>query len=151
MNSFKKKATRPLIAGLMGICLMSGSALAADYYRWVGEDGVTHYGSMPPIGVKAEKMKSSGGSGSSTQTQGSDNEKNTAVTSNPEISAERKQELLAERQAQCTQEKDRLKTLTAKGSKIRMQDEKGNARYLNAEELAKEVSMSEKFIREACK
>ena len=148
MKRLTKNIASSLTACLMGACL-SNTSVAENYYQWVDEAGITHYGSAPPAGITAKKIKSSGKTAPSHQTT------NPTVNHNDSLASkkteERKKELLVERQAQCAQEKERLQTLTARGRRIRMEDESGNSRYLNAEELAKEISTSEQFLQEACK
>lgn len=148
------KRTTKRIASTFSICLLgaciNNTSIAANYYQWVDEAGVTHYGSTPPVGVAAKKIKASGNTVPSQQptTNPIKNHNDPLATQKAE---ERKKELLIERQAQCAQEKERLKTLTARGRRIRMEDENGNARYLNTEELAKEIAISEQFLQEGCK
>ena len=148
MKGTTKKIASSLSACLMGVCL-SNTSIAANYYQWVDEAGITHYGSTPPAGITANKIKSSGSKSAPPQ-QTTANPTNTNDALATQKAEERKKELLIERQAQCAQEKERLQTLTAKGRRIRMEDENGNARYLNAEELTKEISISEQFLQEAC-
>lgn len=145
------KKTASSLSILLITAYLSNISFAANYYQWVDDAGVTHYGSTPPAGITVKEIKSSGNP-TSSQTQkattSSTNSHNDSAA--VEKKEERKKELLAERQAQCTQEKERLQTLTAKGRRIRMEDENGDPRYLNTEELAKEISISEQFLQEAC-
>jgi hypothetical protein len=41
------------IAVLAGLLIAASGLSAAEVFRWVGAQGVTHYGSTPPAGVKA--------------------------------------------------------------------------------------------------
>lgn len=148
MKQITKRIVSSLNVFLMGVCL-SNTSVAANYYQWVDEAGTTHYGSTPPAGITAKKIKSSGNATSQQPTTNPTVNHSDSLI-NPKTE-ERKKELLIERQAQCAQEKERLQTLTAKGRRIRMEDGNGNTRYLNAEELAKEISTSEQFLQEACK
>lgn len=43
--------------GLLLMPLMSHGADAAKVYRWIGEDGATHFSSTPPPGVRATEME----------------------------------------------------------------------------------------------
>lgn len=149
MKRITKKIASSLSVCLMGVCL-SNTGIAANYYQWVDEAGITHYGSTPPAGITAKKIKSSGNTAPSQQIATNPISKHNDSLENPKTE-ERKKELLAERQVQCAQEKERLQALTARGRRIRMEDGDGNTRYLNAEELAKEISTSEQFLQEACK
>jgi len=149
MKQITKRIASSLNVCLIGICL-SNTSIAANYYQWVDEAGITHYGSTPPAGITTKKIKSSGNTTPSQQPTTTPTANHSDSLVNPKAE-EHKKELLVERQAQCAQEKERLQTLTAKGRRIRMEDGNGNTRYLNAEELAKEISTSEQFLQEACK
>lgn len=148
MKHITKKTASSLSIFLI-TAYLSNVSIAANYYQWVDEAGVTHYGSTPPAGITVKEIKSSGNTTSSQKAAASPTNSHND-SSAAQKKEERKKELLAERQAQCAQEKERLQTLTAKGRRIRMEDENGDPRYLNAEELAKEVSISEQFLQEAC-
>lgn len=149
MKRTTKRIVSSLSICLLGACI-NNTSIAANYYQWVDETGVTHYGSTPPAGVAAKEIKASGNTAPSPQvTTNPINNHNDSLTT--QKAEERKKELLIERQAQCAQEKERLQTLTARGRRIRMEDKNGNAHYLNAEELAKEIAISEQFLQEGCK
>lgn len=151
MKKITKKITFSLSICLIGIYL-SHTSVAANYYQWVDEAGITHYGSTPPDGITAKKIKSPSSSAlppkTATNSTNSTNSHDDSLTT--QQTEERNKELLVERQAQCAQERERLQTLTAKGRRIRIEDENGGSRYLNAEGLAKEISISEQFLQEAC-
>jgi Domain of unknown function (DUF4124) len=51
MMAIAKRALLPVIAGLL-----AAAASAEDMYKWVDADGHLHFGSTPPVGVKAQKM-----------------------------------------------------------------------------------------------
>lgn len=128
--------------------LITHSATAEDYYRWVNESGTVNYGSRPPEGVKAEKIstfgKSAGKSNSSSANAAQSN-------SNAQQEAEQQQkEIIAQRKRQCEDEKARLSALKAPGRRISMEQADGTTRFLTPEEIAKEVSATEEFIKQAC-
>lgn len=54
-----------LKTGLLGLCLLAGTAGAADLYKWKDANGVTHYSESPPAGQKfeARRIDSRGGVG----------------------------------------------------------------------------------------
>lgn len=135
----------PMLGALFFFFVFVSPSYSDEYYRWVGEDGVVHYGSRPPEGVNAELVNTWGDSAAenrtpvTTQTAGAD----PAVT-------DQQQKVLAERKQQCEDEKQRLAQLNTPGRRIQMQQADGSVRYLTPEEIAKEVSASEQFISQAC-
>ena|SRR5690606_7709678 len=48
--------TRMLAPALLMLALISVSAEAAKFYKWVDKDGVTHYSAQPPAGTPAETL-----------------------------------------------------------------------------------------------
>lgn len=130
-----------LIIGLSVAALSS----ADNYYRWVGTDGVVHYGSRPPEGVTAELISTYGKSAPSNTDQVA--EKKVVAENNY---TEKQKEVLKARQAQCDQERQRLNSLKSSGSRIQMEQPDGTTRYLSADEVIKEIASSEKFVNQAC-
>lgn len=126
--------------------LLSTPGYCDDYYRWVDAEGVVHYGSRPPDGVNAVKINTYGKSQGAPAAAARDNDTGPETKPNAAQS-----ETLALRQAQCEEEKERLRVLQTPGSRIRMEQDDGSIRYLTPVEIAKEVNSSEKFISEACK
>jgi len=126
------------------LALHSHIAFAADYYRWVDEKGGIHYGSTPPAGIKADKIKSAG----TTATKPSTKVGRPRGTS-PVV--DQQKQAVSIRKLQCKQEADRLKTLQKSGTRIRMQQADGSMKYLSPEEVSGEIEESRKFIKDACK
>ena len=46
-----------LTTGLFGLLLLTGTAGAADLYKWKDANGVTHYSESPPSGQKFEARR----------------------------------------------------------------------------------------------
>ncbi len=146
------KRIRPALAvAAVAFSVLSNPVIAADeYYRWIGEDGVTHYGSRPPEGVQAEKISTYGGSkrspakSSTYSTYDDDNKSQEGQT-------DEQKQAVAMRKEQCEQEKARLNKLQSPGTRIRMQSDDGSARYLTPEEVSQEINSSKEFINQACK
>ncbi len=132
-----------IFAGLLTIT----SAQAEEaYYRWVGDDGVVHYGSRPPQGVDAVRIKTKG------FPSASDAEKSKKeVTEAQQDTEVQTQAAIAQRKQQCADEKSRLHTLKTSGARIRMKDPDGTIRYLTPQEIASEISAGEQFLKQACK
>ncbi len=130
---------RTLKLAVMAIAVFYASAITAgEYYRWMDEQGVTHYGSTPPQGVDAELVSTY----------------DDAPTKEPKSSEndiQRQQQAMRnQREQECASEKSRLSTLKTSGTRIRMRQEDGSSRYLTADEIQKEIEQSEQFIKEAC-
>ncbi len=134
------------IAGALLLSTLTTPSYADAYYRWTGDDGVIHYGSRPPEGVKAELVNTWG--------EAAGENKNGASSKNGKASSkaltEKQQEVVAERKQQCEEERTRLSALKSSGRRIRMEQEDGSSRYLTPEEVAEEVSKSEDFVTQAC-
>lgn len=148
------KRIRPTLAiAAVAAAIFSTPAMAADeYYRWVGDDGVTHYGSRPPEGVEAEKISTYGGKKSSpakSSTYSTQSDDNNQPQGGPQTEAQK--QAMAARKEQCDQERERLSKLQSSGTRIRMQNSDGTSRYLSPEEINKEISSSQEFINQACK
>lgn len=127
------------------LAVVSQAALAENYYRWVDEKGGIHYGSTPPAGIKADKIKSVGTTATKPSTS-----KGGAKQASSNVD-QQKQKAAAIRQEQCKQETSRLKTLEKSGTRIRMQQEDGSLKYLSPEEISSEIEDTKRFIRDTCK
>ena len=127
--------------------LVSASALAGSYYRWVDAEGITHYGETPPKGVDAVLVSTYGDTSSApAQASSGPSESNPA----PAVDSEQQRKLQAQRQEECALERDRLNTLRTSGTRIRMAQPDGSSRYLTPEEIQSEIRQSEEFITQAC-
>ncbi|MFT5084977.1 MAG: hypothetical protein ACI9Y1_003034, partial [Lentisphaeria bacterium] len=84
--------------------LVSSAAFGEDYYRWVGENGVVEYGSTPPKGVQAVKIKTYG---NSSEIKHTDTGKKTGTAVDAE---ELQKQIVDQRKQQCEDEKERLST-----------------------------------------
>lgn len=130
-----------LFASTFLLASMTLPAYAEGYYRWLDSDGVVHYGSRPPVGVNAEQVNTWG------KSAGENTSPATTATKNLTT---KQQKVVAARQQECDDEKSRLTSLQSTGRRISMQMEDGTTRYLTTDEILKEVSTSEDFIKQAC-
>lgn len=147
--SFTMHQVRPLILASLLLGLASSPVAADAYYRWIGDDGVTHYGSRPPEGVQAEKVDTYG------KGKPANARKNNASAPSEQQSAagsqaDEQRQIVAQRKQQCDEEKARLKSLQTPGTRLKMKQDDGSSRFLSAEEVAKEISSSKEFINQAC-
>lgn len=137
-----------LMASILFCFTLAQTSLAAgDYYRWVGEDGVVHYGSRPPQGVQAERISTYGKAQPDTPSGGD----SAGVDASQGADSANPEDVLAMREQQCTDERQRLQSLRKPGTRIRMEQPDGTIRYLTPEEVAREINSSEEFLSQACK
>ena len=129
-------------------------------YKWVDEDGKTHYGSKRPESSQAEKLKikvkepvipaKAKGGEKGDKKVGKDgvkeDDKNKPTAKEPEapkIAAKEKRRL-------CNQAKTDLQRIEARG-RIRQKDAEGNTRYLTPQERGREIQNAKKDIKEYCR
>lgn len=129
-------------------CILSTPVNAAEYYKWVGDDGVVHYGASPPKGVEAELVKTFGGVGVTKPSQET-SDPGTAAGSATGSTAQLTPEQIEARNKRCTEERERLAVLTKPG-RIRMSQEDGSVKYLSEEDIAREIEITEKVIADSC-
>lgn len=140
-----------LLTAMLAIGFSSAPAGAAkDYYKWVDEDGVTHYSARPPYNRPSEIVsvttgeRSSVPAASATQNgsssaDGSASETRTAATESEKI----KDPL------RCENARSNLEVLQ-NNAKVRMKDEEGNIHYLTQEEKAEKIRESQQAVEESC-
>lgn len=147
--SFPMHQVRPLILASLLLGLVSSPVSADAYYRWIGDDGVTHYGSRPPEGVKAEKVDTYG-KGKPANSSNSNAAESSAQQGATGAQTDEQKQIVAQRKQQCEEEKSRLKSLQTPGTRLKMKQDDGSSRFLSAEEIAQEISASREFISQAC-
>ncbi len=133
-------------------CVIAASVQAAEYYKWIGEDGVIHYGATPPKGVEAELVKTYGGVATSSSQDAAPPAGATTTTNNSTASpppAKLTPEQVAAKNERCAQERERLTALSKPG-RIRMTQADGSVKYLSEEEIAREVEVTKKVIADSC-
>ena len=122
-------------------------------YKWVDEDGKTHYGSKRPETSQAEKLKIkveepviSAKTKEDEKGDKKEDDKNKQTAKEPEapkISAKEKFRL-------CNQAKTDLQRIEARG-RIRQKDAEGNSRYLTPQERGRLIQNAKKDIKEYCR
>lgn len=146
MNKFKTLTIGCVIAA----CALSSAStvMAAEYWRWKGEDGVIHYGSTPPKGVEAEKVVTYGGVSKSANTNtNSQSNGDTAEDTEPKV--ELTPEMQALKKERCEEERKRLAVFEKPG-RIRMKQADGSTKYLSVEEIQKEIATTKQVIADTC-
>lgn len=141
----------PMIASAgLAALLIAGNANAEDYYKWVDASGVVHFGSMPPQGVQATKIKSLGKTapkGAGKDSTKADAEK--ASEQLPPEEIERRRKVAERMEKDCKNEKSRLEALNQPG-RIRMDDGDGGYKYLSQDEIYEEIRRTKQRVSEVC-
>ena len=126
-------------------------------YKWVDEDGKTHYGSKRPESSQAEKLKikvtepvisakTKEDEKGHKNDGAKEDDKNKPIAKEPEapkISAKEKFRL-------CNQAKTDMQRIEARG-RIRQKDAEGNSRYLTPQERGRLIQNAKKDIKEYCR
>lgn len=148
--------TLSVITGLLTILALMSAAHAAKVYKWVDEEGVTHYGEQAPTNKDFELISTSGAPASSKNKA-----KNTPAA--VEASSEKEnakpldfeeQKKLREQEAQvrkdnCENAKANLKTIE-ENARIRIMDDNGEYRYLSEEERQQQLERAKNIIATNC-
>jgi len=132
------------------VFLYASPSLAEDFYKWVDEAGVVHFGSMPPQGVEATKMKSYGKSKKAlADEKAKDSSAENESGKLPPEEIERRRKVAEKMKSDCKNEKERLEALNKPG-RIRMDQGDGKSRYLSQDEIYEEIRRSRQRIKETC-
>lgn len=130
-------------------------ASSVEYYRWVDEEGVTHFSSQPSNDHKSEKLKSvykppvedvpdEDESASSEGTDGSESSDDPT-----DLFEQKRREIEQARKENCKKVKDRLQVLQS-NSRIKLTNQDGSFSYLDESSLKAEVDKTKKAISDLC-
>ncbi|MBK1674611.1 hypothetical protein CKO35_15195 [Ectothiorhodospira shaposhnikovii] len=130
------------------------TVMARDFFRWTDEQGVTHFGEVPPTGVPAQRVSPSVSRPDPTtrerleaQIQGMDER------AQSRREASQQQHLQAEaariRSENCSQARRNMETLTQQGGRILIV-EQGEHRALTEEERQERIQETQAQISEFC-
>jgi flagellar biosynthesis GTPase FlhF len=147
-------------AALVALCLVSLSpagAVAESYYKWVDDEGVTHYGTDKPKDIDAEKVRTYGGASSSQARELQELEqKREARQQAREKAAE--EEALAERREEepeklkkelCDKHRENLETLVNKPT-VRVKNSETGEMEVIDDERREELIQKTKAELEKC-
>lgn len=136
---------RPLfVPTLFVLSLLSQPSLAEDVYKWVDDQGQTHYSSLPPKNKAVRKLK--------TRTGHSEPVSYTAAKAEASSTpAAPKKDALsaAESAARCRAARENLQTLRLH-SRVRVEGDDGQIRYLSPSEHGDKVTAAQEVIAESC-
>lgn len=141
-----------------GLILAPERAMAAKYYKWVDEDGVTHYSAQPPKKGEGEIIRVKSGQSSDKDSAmkrleerraklQQDADKRNNPKSDPQEEADKRNAEINKKR--CESFRKNLKIMT-ENSRVRMLDEKGESRVLPEEERQKKIKEAKDFIQENC-
>jgi len=149
------RALLPLLAALT----LASAAVQAqeEIYKWVDEEGVTHYSARPPEGVEYQRVSTTSNQVSTVapqtvrDTENLGDEGDTRVRGNlpdlPQIEVQEPDpELVAER---CDQARDNMMWLTARTGML-TRDEDGTERRMDEEERQALIEQTQAFLDEWC-
>lgn len=136
----------PLVAALLA-GLTTLPALAEDVYRWVDDEGVTHFTAHPPKSRQSDQLHTQTGHSepvdySKQYSTGDEPPQERADSQNQGPSQ-------AELDDACQRARDNLRTLE-RGGRIAEQTEDGSRRYLSEEDKAERAERARQIIEETC-
>lgn len=141
MNNFVRLG---LIMGTV-LMLANSPSFAASIYKWVDDKGTTQYTALPPTDRPSEKIKTYAGNskGSASSSPAAPEKPTTqeAAANQPPVSKKDPE--------RCAWAKKNLETLNT-NSRIKIQDDKGEIRYLDQKEISEKRKESQIAIDESC-
>ncbi len=120
---------------------------AATIYKWKDDNGTVQYTAQPPSDRNYEKIKTS--SGSSSRSDASTANQPAAEDSKPEQKAMNMPPESRKDPERCAWARHNLETLNT-NSRIKIQDENGEMRFLNQEEISEKRKEVETAIEQSC-
>lgn len=139
--------TLALLSLALTAVLASVSSSAEEYYKWVDDQGVTHYGQRPPKNTAASRGETSIGHSAPSHypsEQFTDNQKeNTSAAKSTEKQQNQKDP------ERCKAAKDNLNTINT-SSRIKVKGEDGQFNFLTPKEIAERKKDAQKAIGESC-
>ncbi len=149
----------PLFCLISILAVCAGAVQASEeIYKWVDEDGVTHYSARPPEGIEYQRMttevdravartESTETTESDEQSEQEERRRTGNLPELAEIAAEEPDpELVAER---CEQARYNLTWLTER-TRISVEGEDGTMRRLSEEERQSQIQENQAFLDEWC-
>lgn len=125
------------------------NASAEQVYRWVDDEGVTHFSAHPPKGRASESLQTQ--TGHSEPVDYSSQYPRPKTQSNPpqSASAVAEQPSPQELDEACRRARQNVQTLQD-GGRIAVEAEDGSARYLDEQERAERLEQARQIMDRAC-
>lgn len=137
---------RLLLAASVACLTLSGANLLAadEVYKWVDDNGVTHYQAHPPKNRKNELIMTKTGHSAPSKYGSRRTTSDTAnnSTSNEEIASRKSPE-------RCAKARKNLEVLE-NNNRVRITEENGEKRYLSPEEMVRRKQTAQVVIGQAC-
>jgi hypothetical protein len=133
-----------LLAGLMSLPCSANNNV---YYKWVDENGQTHYGETPPAQTESQKVKVQTGHSEPTVYGGVDSSKNKGEQDQAKDMAQTEQSVRDPET--CKRAKKNLSVLNGR-PRIRVTDEQGVYRFLTIDEINDSRDKMLTLIQENC-
>lgn len=139
-------------------CVGSTQALAAKYYKWVDENGTTHYTANPPASGEGEVIKVKAGASSDKeealkrlQERRAKLQEQAAARANPEVdpNAEAEKQNAEITKKNCEIYRKNLKTMQ-ENARVRMLDDNGESRVIPEEERQTKMNKAKEYIQANC-
>lgn len=147
------------IAALFG-ALLATPVMAAQYYKWIDEQGVTHYTETPPPetakGATEVKVQTRTPSGAEAAVENLQKQREAATKSLTDAEKKKTPEKTSPSKADKAENAERCKKLQANlvimetNGRVSELDEKGEKRYLTEEEKTKRMDDARKQIKVLC-
>lgn len=156
----KKDQLIKRVASALGIPFLALSltapVLADEVYKWVDEEGVTHYGERAPADKDYSLIKTYGEvpSGAKEAKQRLEQQRAEKEMADEKGQDYAKQKKIADEQARvrtenCKGAKNNLKTIQ-ENARVRILGEDGEFRYLSEEERQQQIDTAKEMIAENC-
>lgn len=142
-----------LAIGVMAV-ILAGPAAAKEYYKWVDDNGVTHFTNAPPKDRPSEMVNTYAGSSTKydPSAANADTEEAKKEKALMEKSKKDDADAAAQKTEKCKKVEEQQKYLIDRdGTRVRMMDREGNERVLSPEEQKEEIDKMQKFLDEQCK
>lgn len=151
-----------LVISILLVCLMLASTTTEareKIYRWVDENGVTHYGEKPPkkeVEVDEMKTRRDYSSDAKAARQALDEKRKSRVQSDTAATKTKNEDierLIEERKKKieegCQTAKKNLNVLSTHG-RVKEAAEDGTPRYLSEEEHAERIRKTSQYLNDNC-
>lgn len=144
------------ISSALSIAAFVAAAHAAQVYKWIDEEGITHYGEQAPADYEYELVTTSGAPPADAEKAKARLQKMRAAREEQkektlDYAAQQKQrdEEAKIRTENCDSAKSNLKTIE-ENARVRVLGEDGEFRYLSEEERQQQIDRAKEIISNNC-
>ena len=140
---------RLLTMAIIASLICSTAMAAKDYYKWVDENGVTHYSARKPVNVETETISVSTGlprdeNGNPVQVEDNATANNAGASQTAAATPEDNKD-----PERCEAAQRNLRIIS-ENARIRERQEDGTTRFLTQEEIEQRKNLAERAINESC-